>query len=58
MDDNCSGVSSFFFTQTECKNARRKTVQFGTLFELAAPHLLGRDFSVWRQDQFSRGGQH
>jgi hypothetical protein len=35
-DDNCSGVSSFFFTRTECKNACRKTVQLGTLFELVA----------------------
>jgi hypothetical protein len=50
-DNNCSGVSSFFFTRTECKNARRKTVQFGTLLELAVPHLLGRDFSVRRQGE-------
>jgi hypothetical protein len=50
-DDSCSGVSSFFFTRTECKNACRKTVQFGTLFELAVLHLLGRDFLVARQGQ-------
>jgi hypothetical protein len=50
-DDNCSGVSSFFFTRTECKNACRETVQFGTLFELAVLHLLGRDFLVSRQGQ-------
>src|SRR5580693_10608357 len=55
---NCSGVSSFFFTRTECGNAGRNTVQFGTLFELAAPHLQGRDFPVWRQGQLSRAGQH
>src|SRR5277367_1883106 len=50
-DDNCSGVSSFFFTQTESKNACRETVQFGTVFEFAVRQLLGRDFSVWRQGQ-------
>jgi hypothetical protein len=50
-DDNCSGVSSFFFTRTECENACRKTVQFGTLVELTVLHLLGRDFSVSRQGQ-------
>jgi putative NADH-flavin reductase len=44
-------VSSFFFTHTECKNACRKTVQFGTLFELPALHLLGQHLSVWRHGQ-------
>src|SRR5271168_3205604 len=50
-DDNCSGVSSFFFTRTECKNACRNTVQFGTLFDLVVLHRLGRDFLAWRQGQ-------
>jgi len=50
-DDNCSGVSCFFFTRTECKNAFRKTVQFGTQFELAVLHRFGQDFLQSRQGQ-------
>src|SRR5271156_3481721 len=48
-DACCLGVSSFFFTRSECENVSRKTAQFGTLSVLAASCPEERNLSVWSQ---------